>query len=501
MQPKAGSKATRFAEGTKDEDAKQPNKPVLARDHSLGREYIEAGQAVSLDGFSWQDPFQSKQRETSYGRPAPTNGSYPAGRNSSHGSLGMAPPHHHVSVGAPPPPPHDYWGHSRQRDFSSGRIESWGSASYGDYYVPPPPPPPPPGDVMHQRSGSWSQQHGPPPHPGMFAHRRSGSWGSSGREHSLGMFPLIGASVAGAADQGIFDSGNSWANRAAPPLPPPASYDYGGPIPSTGSLGPYRQPPSPTNSTPSPKPYNVDLTIAKTWSGNQDTPIQVLYDEMPPPPPSVATSPMRDLAGRMGTVPKPQIVKRDTSHQNESSETKPSIKRAALNRDNSLASNRLKQEYMPEYFNNDQFDAEREVRRLSTNFEMSSIDAARPKPKPLGPGNRVTTMELIAKDLMAKPIAFSKDSRVSTIDALELSLGVDGVGDADQSAIAGENLPKPKSLETADRLTTSEFSDLLNSPMGGVDEDADNRRTSSASVLSLGLTRDIQYSDDWLGEE
>ena len=511
MQLDEGSRTTgtRFAKGTKEQDANPVRKAVLARDHSLGREYIEAGQAVSLDGFSWQDPFQPKQRETSYGQPAVPGGSYPAGRNSSHGSLGMAPPpHHQVSIGAPPPPA-DYWGGhvsstgSRQHEFANGRVESWGSTSYGYFGGPPPPPP---GSAMHQRSGSWT--HGPPRHPGPMAHTRSGSWGS-GRENSLGMFPLIGASIAGPVDHGIFDSGQSWGegvghvpyrgmHGSAPPPPPPHPYEYGGPIQSSGSRGLYRQPTSPANSTPSPKPYDVDISIARTWSGgNPGASYGLPYGDKPSLAGSADTSPVR--ARGADIVPKPQIVKRDTSNQNESYDTKPSIKRAALNRDNSLASNRLKQEYMPEYFNRT-FDAEKEVRRLSTNLELSKIDVARPKPKPLGAGERMTTMDIITMDLIAKPVPIMKDDRLTTMDALALTLEDDSILEGDQPTVGLENLPKPKSLEPVDRLTTKDFADFLNSPTAGVDEEVEqeNRRIS---VSFSPLNRENQLSDDWLIEE
>lgn len=493
------TKTTRFAEGTKEEDA-SVKKAVLARDHSLGREYIEAGEAVSLDGFSWQDPFQSKQRESSYGRPAGTPTAYPAGRNSSHGSLGMAPPHH-ASIGGPPPPP-DYWGRvngpvDRQREYSNGRFESWGNTSFG--YAPPPPGPP--GHPMHQRSGSWT--HGPPLPPGPSMHQRSGSWGS-GREHSLGMFPLIGASISNAADRDTFDSGRSaqgfWAEQAGspvrggPPPPPPPPPAYGAPVRSGGSLGPYREPyrqaPSPANSTPSPKPvYNVDLNIAKTWSGVemqngwQNGPA---YDGMPHPIPGADQSPMRGPSGSI--MPRPQMVKRDTSHQNENYETKPMVKRAALNRDNSLASNRLKQEYMPEYFSK-KFDADQEMRSLSTNFEQSTLDNQQPKPKAIGDGERVSTMDVIAMDLMVKPAPILKDDRVSTIDALDLDLDTEGT----LKDFPRDDLPRPNSLEATDRLTTKDFMDLVNSPIAQVDPNAP--KTEGDDPLPLNQEK---LADEWL---
>lgn len=407
------------------------------------------------------------------------------------------PPPHHTSVGVPPPP--DYWGrvHSgdRQHEFSTSRIESWGAGSYG---YPPPPPPPPPGHAMHQRSGSWT--HGPPPPPGRHLHQRSESWGS-GREHSLGMFPLIGASVAGVADRSTFDSGRSssgiWgdyggspARGTIPPPPPPPGYG-GPPIRSNGSLGPYRQAISPANSTSSPQspsPYNVDLTIAKSWSGGEVQGSWSGEQHLPPPhnydgPPRTGHGPMHGPS--LEKVPRPQMVKRDTSNQNEMGHT---VKRAALNRDNSLASNRLKQEYMPHYYNQ-KFDEEQEMRSLSSNLEQSTLDMERPKPKPLDSNGRVSTMDVIAMDLMAKPAPFMKGDRVSTIDALDLDLDIEGDGlipAQQQQPAEVSNLPKPKSLEPDDRLSTKDFMDLVNSPLAQVDPNSPKTEGDEPLPLDQG---------------
>jgi hypothetical protein len=266
---------------------------------------------------------------------------------------------------------------------------------------------------------------------------------------------------------------------------------------SGGSLGPYRQPISPANSTPSPKPYSVNLNIAKTWSGGevqrtwsgeQPPPIQQAqtFDGYPTAVPGADLSPMRGPEG--GFVPRPDIVKRDTSHQNENYETKPSVKRAALNRDNSLASNRLKQEYMPEYFN-----AEKEMRSLSTNLEQSTLDIERSRPTALGISERVSTMDVIAMDLMVKPAPMLKGDRMSTIDALDLDLETDPLIKMDEPPIDLEDLPKPKSLEPIDRLTTKDFMELVNSPISQVDDKAS--RTDSDNPLPLNQEK---IADEWL---
>eukprot|EP00980_Cylindrotheca_fusiformis_P000610 scaffold154_cov129-Cylindrotheca_fusiformis.AAC.27 len=460
-------KTTRFAAGTKEESSKA-KKPVLARDHSLGREYIQQGESVSLEGFSWQDPFQgdAAKRTSSYGTqaaPAAPGPYAPAGRHSSSGSLGIAPPQH----GGPPPPPPDYYGRvgsDRHREYSNGRYDSWSAP----FAYPPPPPPPAVQGPIHQRSGSWTNA---PPPPQVPHHQRSGSW--SGRDNSLAFNPLIGASVAHPADRRAFESRASsgyWA-------------------------GAYRSPPrhtSPTNSTPSPKPtYTVDMDIARSWSNGSDTAKRTWamdqdgrqagapsYNrQIPQPISGTESSPMRTA----GVVPRPQIVKRDTSHQNESMETKHSVKRAALNRDNSLASNRLKAEFMPEYFN-ENFNHEQEVKKLSDNLEQSTLASGKKspaKPQPLNESGRISTFDFISTELMSRPEPLS--DRVSTIDALGLDLEVDP--EIDQKQLKLENpmedemngtksgVPKPKAMTADNRLTTSEFLEIVNAPMG---EDTDD---------------------------
>lgn len=292
------------------------------------------------------------------------------------------------------------------------------------------------------------------------------------------MFPLVGASVTDPANQGTFDSGRSTSNYGwndgspprgdAPPPPQPAGYGGStGPVRSGGSLGPYRQPISPATSTPSPKPpFSVDMNIAQTWSGGE---VQRTWSSEHQPSVQTANAfegQTRQIFGgddNPNALPRPQIVKRDTSHQNESYETKPQVKRAALNRDNSLASNRLKQEYLPEYYNPDashkKFDAEQEVQRLSTNLEQSTIDTDRPKPVPLSDQGRVSTIDAITMDLMAKPAILLKEDRMNTIDVLDF---IEETVKTQQQPPA---LEKPRSLEPDDRLTTNDVIDLVNSPM------------------------------------
>jgi hypothetical protein len=475
-----------------------------------------------LDGFSWQDPFKagsSKARPAAatttqpaphtreaHGGPAPF---VPAGRNSSSGSLGMAPPYHHTSVGGPPPPPPppDFYGRmssgDQRREFSNSSLGSWGAP----YPYPPPPPPPGVQGMPLQRSGSWTIPLPPPsPHHGSH-HQRSGSWGG-GRENSLSWNPLIGASVSRPADREYFEnsgrgSSGYWGEPSSPrshyPMPPPPGAYEGVPYMSSGSLpgyshGAYRNPPPPTSNTPSP-PYDVDASIARSWSGGGEVgrtwsgeyPPPHDGDMGPPPPydgrprPVVGgdASPPRGGPHRSSVnshLPRPTMVKRDTSNQNESYETKAPLKRAALNRDQSETSNRLKQEYMPDYYNR-QFDTEREMQTLQETTEQIRLSPGpvqlveQPKPHAIGQGGRVTTMDVITMDLLAKPVPFSEENRMTTIDALELDLDVcdpimrmeDLVDDPNtRSAVSSlASLPKPSSLGPDNRLTTQEFLEIV----------------------------------------
>lgn len=182
------------------------------------------------------------------------------------------------------------------------------------------------------------------------------------------------------------------------------------------------------------------------------------------------------------------MVKRDTSNQNESYETKTSIKRAALNRDQSATSNRLKQEYMPNYYNR-QFDTEREMQTLQETTEQirlspgPGLPVERPRPRTLAQEGRISTMDIITNDLMARPSAFMAEHRMTTIDALELDLdGPDSILKSEDllddsyriSASSLSSLPKPASLGMESRLTTQEFFEIVSAPIATVEDKSGN---------------------------
>lgn len=481
-------KVTRFAEGTKDNKKGKLKKAILARDHSLGREYLAPEENVDLEGFTWFKTEEGSKkggnnREASIGSIGSFSGSnqgqgtvLPPGRESSMGSIGLP-------FGQPPPP--DYYGRvysgEPRREFSNGSIVSWGAPPF----YPGGPPPPPPAAPTHQRSGSWTHPHQPPsPHHG---HQRSGSWngGMFHRLHSLDYNPLPGANISRPAPTGAFEprAQGLWGGEHAfppgpphgphhpPQLPPPGAYggfgyQSGSSMGTIGSVpGGYRVAASPSHSnTPSP-PYNVN-NIARTWSGGgppQPRDIaQPPFDAQPGP---FAGSPSRGHESQYaeGNIPRPGMVKRDTSNQNETFESKPNrIKRAALNRDQSATSNRLKQEYIPEVFN-------RDMQSLQETTEQIRLSSPVPtRPEPLAPGDRMTTIEAIAESFLAsgpdqmppRPEPLAEGGRMNTIDAL-------GFSDlaADTSPRNEQNPSRPSTLTTDDRLTTTEVFAIANATL------------------------------------
>jgi len=198
-------------------------------------------------------------------------------------------------------------------------------------------------------------------------------------------------------------------------------------------------------------------------------------------------------------MPKPDIVKRMTSNQNETVETKPdfdghSVKRAALNREGSLASNRLKEKYMPGYF-----DSKKEVEMLSSNLRQSSLSGmttvsetkdcvgtATVKPALVTMEDRMTTLDMSALDLVVRPMSLGTASRSTTIEALDLGFddpfakmggsqmdwfsdnaagGTKQQDNDDDEDDAAEMPGRPAALSLQQRLTTSDLIDIVNEPI------------------------------------
>ncbi|KAI2512369.1 hypothetical protein MHU86_2031 [Fragilaria crotonensis] len=487
-------KATRFAEGTKNQHRDEVKHAVLARDHSLGREYLARDEIVALDGFTW-DP-ASLDRNSSYGSVGP----YPPGRVTSYGSHGAIPPHfppsrvgsYNGGPGGPPgpvpPPPGDYYRNmsqeQRQQSFGSGRYDSWSRMPSGGS-IPAPPMPP--------YNGNSHQSY------------RSGSFGSMqsmpiSREHSLSYNPLRDASVSHPMTQATFDGHTGsgyWGPPSVPPPPPPSHsmppHTYGGPRYTNGEDNHYGRSPSrsyqsshampsapPVKPAAPPPPagrsYNIDPEIAKSWSTQSedfeiaatmfsDQEIRRSWSDDGHRENERQQSSPRDLMPRRDNagIARPDIVKRMTSNQNEDVETKRdymgdgrSIKRAALNRDNSMASNRLKEVYAPGVLKKPQV-LDNEMRSLSVSMEQSSLGT---RPRPIVYEERTSTLDMFAMEMLSKPTPLDSTDRSSTIDELGIDLDDDGL------LTPVGVLPKPPRLRTEGRLTTAEYFDIVNEPLG-----------------------------------
>jgi len=471
-----GDKTTRFAEGTKENKKGKLKKAILARDHSLGREYLASGEKVDLQGFTWQDPFKKEgSKETSISSTGSATGPsarpsvvLPPGKESSMGSTGsfVGPYGQNQHPSIP-----DYYGKvsfgEPRREYSNGSL-----GSFNQPYMPPPP-----GGPVHQRSGSWT--HPPPPLPHDPHHQRSGSWnaGGGGREHSFSMNPLQYTSINRPAPTGAFDQrAGSWSRHHnlpqavyPPPPPPPGAwggfgYQSGSSMGTIGSIGapppgPYHSPPH--AASPTRPPYDV-MGVAKTWSDGGTPPPQgnfgsSQYEGHPPPGPGAHTSPPTRGGEPLapGHLPRPGMVKRDTSNQNESYETKPSrTKKPALNRDQSATSNRLKQQY-------DMSALPQNMEQIRLSSPVPGMSQAALKPAPLNFEARQSTVDAMTEVLtdydifsrQPKPAPLNSGDRKNTMD----ELGYDLIGDTD--------LKKPPKLTQADRLTTSEFLDIVNAPL------------------------------------
>ncbi|KAL7578173.1 hypothetical protein ACA910_012609 [Epithemia clementina (nom. ined.)] len=495
-------KTTRFAEGTKDGSSNTVRKPGLARDTSLGP--LAAESVTTLDGFSWQDGIGSNEgtgdvssapsvaSEPQQPPPPPPPQSqqppYPPG----------PPPYPTHSGGLPPPeyghyrypshgnmgPPPSYGPDDRRMQFtSSGRYESWGSL---------PPPGSMPSSPLHSAGrlpsgGSW----GAPEH------------GMASREHSLGQFPLPHASIGHPAPYAAFDGrvASGPYGHYPPPYGPPV-YHYSGGAPP---------PPPPAYRAPPPNGYNashtrspssthsIDPAVASAWSGRPEAEIVKTLSEEEF---ESEKKPARLVES------KPEIIKRATSNQNETFETKPdrvgpSVKRAALNRDSSRASNRLKEICFPGQFSNGRFDAAKEMNELSEDMNRSRLSGDRARPLTIDEDDRKITFgslnsigddnsdsfnrdslevsgrgsisDLHAMDLAVKPKPLSVTSRSSTIEGLALDV-IDDVLLRPEPAertttmdFVMADLQKPGSLTLDSRMTTTDFLQIVNEPIADDD--------------------------------
>jgi hypothetical protein len=233
---------------------------------------------------------------------------------------------------------------------------------------------------------------------------------------------------------------------------------------------------------------------------------------------------------------KPDIVKRSTSNQNETPETRPdmvgpSIKKCALNRDNSMASNRLKEICFPDQFSQGKFDVTKEVHDLNREMSRSSlgggattVDApSMPPPsgsartwtqeslppiqdddvpflnRPPSPLERTSTIDRIAEMEVAasvKPEALTAGGRSNTTNTIDEFGEFDDLYDDTINLDDDVGLLRPGRL--TDRMTTEDFviSELMNdksraSPAVGGGGGSGPARPSTLSAIDRMTTTDI----------
>jgi len=455
------NKSIRFDKKTKEQRERAP----LHRAHTLGEEYLTPGEKVSLDGFTW-DPSQFDQSAYPPGGNAST-AHYPAGRHTSYGSQGAMPPQFPPSRDGSrvvPPSSVDLYPNipPEERQQSFGSTSSW--ARIPSNGAPP-----------------------PPPYGGSPYQMRSGSFGNMSRDHSLSYNPLRDASLSAPANQLAFERGGSgyWSSNGNPSnLPPPPQQGMPPVYSNSSGSSRYMSGPNRGDEPPIPKsqqaaPYSLDPDLAKNWSAQPQDYEKVagMFEEGMSKSWSTGiamdnqTSNIRESDP---VLPRPDIVKRMTSNQNEDLETKPdlqpgrSVKRAALNRDNSMASNRLKEQYPPTSTSGSlkkPVVLDSEMRSLSISTEQISLDAMNAidhstststvKPNPLSQGERTSTIDKIAMDLLAADPSLAEAA-------------------LNGESTSSENLCRPPAIRTEGRMRTAEYLDLINEPLGQ-DDDGMNR--------------------------
>jgi hypothetical protein len=550
-------KSTRFSEGTSDgkNDPKSIGRAVLARDHSLGRDYLEPHQAVTLDGFNWQEPVQTVygpndgagfERQHSNSSNSGRGGyhRHPSwGRNGSSSSFGMAPSssyndwdagRHHSLTGNP---------------LRGGSISGSAPPVFRDgavpaeYYEPPPVPDRGYGSTYspHEQSGYLSNETSSSfsRAPSHGRRQSDGDLTAASRQASgrgLGLNPnaarkwsgvqsgdyakvadIMGDEIQRSWSGGAYSTNDMYSPRDRQPMAPPQHY-------RTGSGGPYseydRRPISYSDQGPpqrsgsggssqyaaSSPPYGYSEQSGSP--GSQTRGSHELSSSGKPPPLVDGTGPSQSQdQSQSAKLPRPGFVKRATSNQNEEPETKHNVKRAVLGREHSLASRILKEEV----FGLGAFDAKQEMTELEVSLQehtLNSPPAIPSRPSALTSGERISTIDAIALE-MTKPIDIL-DSE-STLDRF-FETGDDplmkpkklseqqrmSTVDIIRAEFDRVPLEKPLTLQANDRLTTMDviaIAELESTDLTKPPALSMDQRMSTIEAIQL------EFSDkDWVDE-
>jgi len=495
------------------------NHLMLARDHSLGRDFLQPGEAVEVGGFDWEEPVGKLSAEDADTPPPAVS---PGHRGAAGGRSGWGSGQFAFIEPSP---------HTPQKRYSPPSREGSGS-----YY--PPPAPLPGGDV---RVMSASTFPGPPP-AGAYPYPPGGSFPPPPqhpgvpRDHSLAGYPLRNASIGSSARDSFAGSDAErsrsydeayWQGHQQQygPPPPPGGYAYPPPSPYQGSpRHPYAPNPqgyhhpsshgyqdaldrrASNSDIPQPPLPPQQQQQQQQWSGQSSDYRRVAdiigqgNDEMDPHgykrshsksdgkhgPAKPKGGLRRKLSGGgvipsppdgaidelKSCVPRPETVKRDTSHQCETEETKRRVQRSRLHREHSLAGVALidgdiaHEALSPrEYeFSDPSSKASSEKGGVSSDLTMRTLSKSM-RQSSIGDNNAVAA----AKNA-TKPPTLSAEQRLTTVDAVRMAfLGSDdGLGGCADDANKFNEDPtvgkvtdslvdgKPGALTASDRITTSD---------------------------------------------
>lgn len=164
-----------------------------------------------------------------------------------------------------------------------------------------------------------------------------------------------------------------------------------------------------------------------------------------------------------GMIPRPQPIKRETSHQNETSETKSQVKR--MNRQCSKGSRRQNSLVSLGEV------SEKDMQNLGKNFRRSSLGGSK--------DNDVHPLK--------KPSAINNGDRTLTIDQADIASAIEGYS----SPLDGLKQTRPNSLYSDDRgnslesIAMDEIAVLINKPPTIKDDDRSNTLGTLGTIGSI----------------
>jgi hypothetical protein len=164
-----------------------------------------------------------------------------------------------------------------------------------------------------------------------------------------------------------------------------------------------------------------------------------------------------------GAIPRPQPIKRDTSHQNETNETKSQVKR--MNRQCSIGSRRQNSLVSLGEV------SERDMQNLGKNFRRSSLGGT--KDYDINP--------------LRKPSAISSEDRTLTIDQADIASAIEG----HSSPLDGLKQVRPNSLygdgrgNSLESIAMDEISVLINKPPTIKDDDRSNTLGTVGTIETI----------------